>query len=188
MAYVAATASGNHVGGICVWRKDGNVTNWAYFYENIPIEYQSAQDTEDHEMRGMAAAVKTWAPLWDDHHVVLRSHHQAIKGSPHPTRRALGILLEKLSANHFTYELEWRLKRTDLMVRISHCLSRLHRDFQHWMHAFRDRVDELLGKQDWFVVGDKHRTVIPEEAFHVTPPDDAPPLIFDSMPPMDPLD
>lgn len=176
------------MGGFCVWRTDGVETRWNYFYENIPIEYQSPQDTEDHEMRGMAAAVKTWAPLWDDHHVVLRSHHQVIKGSRHPTRRALSVLLEKLSAGHFTYELEWRLRKTDYVVEISYSLSRLHRDFQHWFHVFKKQVDSLLGDQDWEKAKTERRTAIPESAFNITKLDDSPALPFDSLPPLDPLE
>nr|XP_045613982.1 uncharacterized protein LOC123767912 isoform X2 [Procambarus clarkii]XP_045613983.1 uncharacterized protein LOC123767912 isoform X2 [Procambarus clarkii]XP_045613984.1 uncharacterized protein LOC123767912 isoform X2 [Procambarus clarkii] len=173
LVYVATTASGNHIGGFCVWKTDKAITHWSFFYENIPIEYQSHQDSSDHEMRGMLAAVRTWAPLWNDHHVVLRSHHPTIKGSDHPTRHALTRELEKLSEGHFTYELEWRLRKTDRVVDISYCLSRLHRDYAHWYRTFQGRVDELLGQQDWAVARKLNRASISQEAFHTDFPDDS---------------
>ncbi|KAK4291307.1 hypothetical protein Pmani_035860 [Petrolisthes manimaculis] len=170
MVYMATTASGNRVGGFCVWKTDNVVSNWSYFFENIPIEYQSHQDTEDHEMRGMLAAVRTWAPLWDDHHVVLRSHHPVIKGSRHPTRRALGVELEKLSDDHFTYELEWRMKKTDRVVDISYCLSRLHRNFERWFHTSRPVLTNCSHPKTWnMTTKEQHRARVPQEAF-VTPP------------------
>ncbi|XP_042866967.1 location of vulva defective 1-like [Penaeus japonicus] len=172
LVYMSTSASGNHVGGFCVWKTDKNVTRWSYFYENIPIEYQSHQDSSDHEMRGMLAAVRTWAPLWNDHHVVLRSHHPAINGADHPTRRALTRELERLSNGRFTYELEWRLKKTDRVVDIAYCLSRLHRDFAHWFRTFEGRVDELLGRQVWATARIKNRTPIVQDAFLTDDPDD----------------
>ncbi|ROT69747.1 hypothetical protein C7M84_012026 [Penaeus vannamei] len=172
LVYMSTSASGNHVGGFCVWKTDKNVTRWSYFYENIPIEYQSHQDSSDHEMRGMLAAVRTWAPLWNDHHVVLRSHHPAINGADHPTRRALTRELERLSNGRFTYELEWRLKKTDRVVDIAYCLSRLHRDFAHWFRTFEGRVDELLGRQVWATARIKNRTPIEQDAFLTDDPED----------------
>jgi len=165
LVYVATAASGNHVGGFCVWKTDQNVTNWAFFYDNIPIEYQSHQDTADHEMRGMLAAVRTWSPLWEDHHVVLRSHHPSIKGADHPTRRQLSHELEHLSEGHFSYELEWRLRKTDRVVDIAYCLAHLHRDFAHWYRTFQGHVDELLGPQNWRKVGKEKRTEVSKSAF-----------------------
>ncbi|CAL4103870.1 unnamed protein product, partial [Meganyctiphanes norvegica] len=165
LVYVATAASGNHVGGFCVWKTDQNVTNWAFFYDNIPIEYQSHQDTADHEMRGMLAAVRTWSSLWEDHHVVLRSHHPSIKGADHPTRRQLSHELEQLSEGHFSYELEWRLRKTDRVVDIAYCLAHLHRDFAHWYRTFQGHVDELLGPQNWRKVNKEKRTEVSKSAF-----------------------
>ncbi|KAK8746683.1 hypothetical protein OTU49_017134 [Cherax quadricarinatus] len=173
LVYVATTASGNHIGGFCVWKTDKAITRWSFFFENIPIEYQSHQDSSDHEMRGMLAAVRTWAPLWNDHHVVLRSHHPSIKGSNHPTRLALARELEKLSEGHFTYEVEWRLRKTDRVVEISYYLSRLHRDYAHWYRTFEGRVDDLLGQQDWAVARTQNRALISQEAFHTDFPDES---------------
>ncbi|XP_071513943.1 uncharacterized protein [Panulirus ornatus] len=173
LVYVASTASGNHVGGFCVWKTDTTITHWSYFYENIPIEYQSHQDASDHEMRGMLAAVRAWAPLWNDSHVVLRSHHPAIEGADHPTRRALSHELEKLSEGHFTYELEWRLRKTDRVVDISYSLSRLHRDYSHWFRTFQERVDELLGPQDWRIAKKQNREVISQEFFYTDYPEES---------------
>ncbi|XP_064077924.1 uncharacterized protein DDB_G0271670-like isoform X2 [Macrobrachium nipponense] len=172
LVYVATTASGNHVGGFCVWKTDKNITRWSYFYENIPIEYQSHSDSSDHEMRGMLAAVRTWAPLWNDHHVVLRSHHPSIKGSDHPTRRALTRELEKLSEGRFSYELEWRLRKTDRVVDIAYCLSRLHRDYVQWYRTFQARVDELLGQQNWTIARTKNRAAVSQDAFLTDDPED----------------
>ena len=169
LVYIATTASGNHVGGFAVWKTDKTPTDWAYFYENIPIEYQSHQDQTDHEMRGSLAAVRTWSSKWQDYHLVLRSHHSAIEGSHHPTRKQLIREIETLSEGHFTYELEWRTRKNDKLVAISYCLSRLHKDFKHWFHTFQSHVDDLLGKQDWTKAKAEHRTIIEASAFDTDP-------------------
>ncbi|KAK7078306.1 hypothetical protein SK128_027711 [Halocaridina rubra] len=172
LVYVATTASGNHIGGFCVWKTGKNITRWSYFYENIPIEYQSHQDAADHEMRGMLAAVRTWAPLWNDHHVVLRSHNPSIERSNHPTRRVLIRELEMLSEGRFSYELEWRLRKTDRVIDVAYCLARLHRDYAHWYRTFQARVDELLGQQDWNVSRTQNRASVAQKAFLTDDPED----------------
>lgn len=149
LVYVATSASGNHVGGICVWKVDKNVTNWSYFYENIPIEFQSGHDTGDHELRASLAAVRTWAGDWQDAHTTLRSQHNAIEHSDLAIRSVLVDELEKLSDGHFTYELEWRLPEADSLVKIAGSLSRLHQDYKFWFQDFKTNVEQLLGKQEW---------------------------------------
>ena len=165
LVYIAVTASGNHVGGFAVWKTDKTVTDWSYFYENIPIEYQSYQDITDHDLRGILAGVRTWSDKWQDYHVIIRSHSAAIENSNHPTKHQLDRELDSLSDGHFTYELEWRTRKSDKLVLISYCLSRLNRGFARWMHTFQSHVDELLGEQDWSIATKKHRAFISQAAF-----------------------
>lgn len=165
LAYVATASSGNHVGGICVWKTNKNITKWSYFYDNIPIEFQSHQDSTDHEMRALLAAVRLWQDQWHDYHVVLRSQHQSIQGSKHPTRVELGKELESLSDKHFTYEPEWRQRKDDSLMEIAYCLARLHKDYTYWFSKFEQHVDEMLGAQDWSKAQEDKRQQVPQSLF-----------------------
>ena len=165
LVYVATSASGNHVGGICVWKVDKNVTNWSYFYDNIPIEYQSGHDSGDHELRTTLAAVRTWSSLWQDAHVTLRSQHNAIEHSDLGVRKILVEELEKTSDGHFTYELEWRLPEADTLVKLSNSLSRLHQDYKFWFQDFKTHVDGLLGQQNWDKVVKERHAKVDEDSF-----------------------
>ena len=165
LVYVATSASGSHVGGICVWKVDKNVTNWSYFYDNIPIEFQSGHDTGDHELRASLAAVRTWGDNWQGAHATLRSQHNAIEHSDLAVRKVLLEELEKRSGGHFTYELEWRLPEADTLVKIANSLSRLHQDYKFWFKDFKTNVDELLGQQDWKIATSANHIKIKEEAY-----------------------
>lgn len=164
LAYVATASSGNHVGGVCLWKTNNTVTGWSYFYENIPVEYQS-QDSTDHEMRALLAAVRLWSDRWHDYHVVLKSQHQAINHSRHQTRLQLGTEVENLSKNHFTYELEWRQRRDDSVVGVAYCLAKLHKNFDFWFNEFEQRMDKIIGVQDWEKKKKENKSQVPQELF-----------------------
>ncbi|XP_018027490.2 uncharacterized protein LOC108682764 [Hyalella azteca] len=165
LAYVASSASGNHVGGICVFKVGNNVTDWSYFYENIPIELQSDHANGDHELRATLAAIRAWSSRWHDAHVVIRSPHSAIKESELPLRQRIMDDIESRSAGVFTYELEWRLAQSDALVKISSSLAHLHQDYKFWFQDFQNRVNDMLGVQQWDIVSIEKHIKIPQKAF-----------------------
>ncbi|KAF2361416.1 hypothetical protein FHG87_007825 [Trinorchestia longiramus] len=165
LAYVATSASGNHVGGICIFKSGNNVTDWSYFYENIPIELQSDHVNGDHELRAVLAAIRTWAPQWHDTHAVLRSSHAAIKESDLPLRQHIVDELESRSQGLFTYELEWRLPQGDPLVKTSSSLSHLHQDYKFWFQDFQNLVNDLIGIQEWKIAAREKHVKIDQGAF-----------------------